>query len=79
MKQSRKDFFEQFGPEARQILEELLEKYSDHGDAQFVLPEVLKVPPLSSHGQIGDITRLFGGADQLRTAVADLQRFLYAA
>ena len=60
------------------ILEELLEKYSDHGDAQFVLPEVLKVPPLSSHGQIGDITRLFGGADQLRTAVADLQRFLYA-
>ena len=63
LKQSRKDFFEQFGVEARQILEELLEKYSEHGDAQFVLPEVLKVPPLSSHGQIGDITRLFDGAD----------------
>ena len=79
LKQSRKDFFEQFGTEARQILEELLEKYAEHGDAQFVLPEVLKVPPISSHGQIGDITLLFGGADQLRNAVADLQRFLYAA
>ncbi len=79
LKQSRKDFFDQFGLEARQILDELLEKYAEHGDAQFVLPEVLKVPPLCDHGQIGDITRLFGGPDQLRTAVADLQRYLYAA
>lgn len=79
LKQSRKDFFDQFGPEARQILEELLEKYAEHGDAQFVLPEVLKVPPLSNHGQIGDITRLFGGPEQLRRAVADLQKYLYAA
>lgn len=79
LKQSRPDFFDQFGPEARQILEELLEKYAEHGDAQFVLPEVLKVPPLSNHGQTEDIVRLFGGHEQLRNAVADLQRYLYAA
>ncbi len=79
LKQSRPDFFNQFGAEARQILEELLEKYAEHGDAQFVLPEVLKVPPLSNHGQIGDITRLFGGPEQLRHAVNELQRYLYAA
>ena len=79
LKQSRPGFFNQFGSEARQILEELLEKYAEHGDAQFVLPEVLKVPPLSNHGQIGDITRLFGGREQLRHAVAELQKYLYAA
>ncbi len=79
LRETRKDFFDQYGPEARQILDELLEKYADHGDAQFVLPDVLKVPPLSSHGQIGDIIRLFGGADRLRLAVAELQRCLYAA
>jgi type I restriction enzyme R subunit len=79
LKQTRKDFFDQFGPEARQVLEELLEKYAEHGDAQFVLPEVLKVPPISNHGQISDITRLFGGPEQLRHAVTELQRYLYAA
>ncbi len=79
LRESRKDFFDRFSPEARNILEELLEKYADHGDAQFVLPDVLKIPPISDHGQVGDIVRLFGGAEQLRNAVNDLQRYLYAA
>ncbi len=79
LKQNRPDFFARYGPEARQLLEELLEKYAEHGDAQFVLPDVLKVPPLSNHGQIGDIIRLFGGPEQLRTAVHELQHYLYAA
>jgi len=79
LRRTRPDFFQRFGPEARQILDELLEKYADHGDAQFVLPDVLKVPPLSAHGQISDIIRLFGGAEQLRAAVNELQSHLYAA
>ena len=73
VKMERKDFFERFSPEAREILDELLEKYADHGDAQFVLPDVLRVPPISTHGQPAEIIRLFGGADHLRTAVNDLQ------
>ena len=56
-----------------------MEKYAEHGDAQFLLPDVLKVPPLSSHGKVADIVRLFGNADKLRDAVAELQRALYAA
>lgn len=79
LKESRPDFFGRYGPEARQILEDLLEKYAVYGDAQFVLPDVLKVPPLSDHGQIADIVRLFGGADRLREAVDELQQHLYAA
>jgi type I restriction enzyme R subunit len=38
LKQTRPDFFAHYTPEARQVLEELLEKYAEHGDAQFVLP-----------------------------------------
>jgi type I restriction enzyme R subunit len=79
LRESHPDFFGRYGPEARQILEDLLEKYAVYGDAQFVLPDVLKVPPLSAHGQVGDIVRLFGGPDQLRNAVNELQRHLYAA
>ncbi|MDP1859517.1 MAG: type I restriction-modification enzyme R subunit C-terminal domain-containing protein, partial [Gemmatimonadaceae bacterium] len=79
MRSEKKDFFDRFAPEAREILHELLEKYAEHGDAQFVLPDVLRVPPISRHGQVGEIVQLFGGADALREAVTDLQRHLYAA
>jgi type I restriction enzyme R subunit len=77
--ETRKDFFDRYGPEARQLLEELVEKYAEHGDAQFVLPDVLYVPPISRHGTVAEITKLFGGADQLRAAVTELQAQLYAA
>jgi type I restriction enzyme R subunit len=79
LKQERKDFFEKYSPEARQILCELLEKYAQHGDAQFVLPDVLHVPPISEHGKPGEIIRLFGGPESLRQAVNDLQVILYGS
>ncbi len=73
------ELFAQYAPEAREILGELLEKYAEYGDAQFVLPDVLKVPPISNHGQVSEIIKLFGGADRLRAAVSELQGHLYAA
>jgi type I restriction enzyme R subunit len=79
LRSEHKDFFDHYGPEAKAILEELLEKYALHGDAQFTLPEVLKVPPISQHGQVGDIINIFGGLDRLREAVNEMQRRLYAA
>jgi type I restriction enzyme R subunit len=79
LKSERKDFFEQYGPKARQILEELLEKYADHGAAQFTLPEVLEVPPLNRYGNVIEIARLFGGERKLREAIEHLQTILYAA
>lgn len=78
LRSSRKEFFARFSPEAREILDELLDKYAEHGDGQFSLPHVLKVPPISKHGQVGDIIRLFGGARPLREAVTQLQEHLYA-
>lgn len=78
LKSERKDFFDQYGPEARQILE-VLEKYADDGNAQIVLPDVLHVPPLSGHGTVREISAAFGGPDKLRQAVTDLQNLLYAA
>jgi type I restriction enzyme R subunit len=79
LRSERKDFFERFGPDARAILDELLEKYAEHGAAQFVIPDVLKVPPVSTHGNVSEIIHIFGGADRLRAAVTELQNLLYAA
>ncbi len=41
------------------------------------LPDVLKVPPISQHGNVNEIIGKFGGADQLRSAVNQLQSLLY--
>ena len=79
LRRERKDFFEQFGPKAKQILESLLEKYAEHGAAQFEIPDVLKVPPISGQGNVVEIVDLFGGPDKLRRAVLELQRMLYVA
>jgi len=79
LKHDRKDFFEQYGGEAQAILNELLEKYAEHGDAQFLLPDVLRVPPISTHGQPAEIIQIFGGPEKLRQAVTDLQGLLYGA
>ena len=52
---------------------------AERGAAQFVLLDVLKVPPVSEHGQVGDIVKVFGGAEKLREAVSQLQTLFYAA
>ena len=79
LKRQQTAFFNYFGPEAREILNDLLEKYAADGELQFTLPDVLKVPPISRHGNVNEIIGKFGGADQLRSAVNQLQSLLYAA
>jgi type I restriction enzyme R subunit len=79
VKKEERSFFEQYGPEARAILGELLEKYAEHGTAQFLIPDVLKVPPISERGNVIEIAVLFGGPEKLKQAVSELQALLYAA
>ena len=79
VKKDEKSFFEKYAPEARVILSELLEKYAEHGTAQFVIPDVLKVPPISARGNVIEISKLFGGPEKLREAVSELQALLYVA
>lgn len=64
--------------EAIGVLDALLDKYVDAGLQQFTLPDILKVPPISSLGSVTDIIRFFGGtAEGLRLAVNRLQELLY--
>jgi type I restriction enzyme R subunit len=79
LKKQETAFFKYFAPEAREILNDLLEKYAVDGELQFTLPDVLKLPPISQHGSVAEIAQLFGGFDQLGNAVNKLQSLLYAA
>lgn len=77
VKKKQAAMFNYLQPEAQEILNELLEKYAADGELQFTLPDVLKLPPISRHGTVGEIVGVFGGPDELRSAVNQLQELLY--
>jgi type I restriction enzyme R subunit len=79
LRKEKKDFFDQYAPEARAVLIEMLDKYVEYGTAQFQMPDILHVPPISERGTVPEIASFFGGAEKLRAAVAQLQSLLYAA
>lgn len=72
-------FFNQFAAKAREVLTLLLDKYTDYGETQFALRDMLRVDPFTQYGTINEIARLFGGAEKLKSAVDELQNLLYAA
>ena len=78
MKNDPSVFLGKYGKEAREILSAMLDKYADHGTDQFAIPDILEVPPISQYGNVMEIANYFGGVEQLRTAVNDMQRLLYA-
>jgi type I restriction enzyme R subunit len=79
LRTDRRSFFEVFAPEARTVLEDLLDKYAEHGISQLDDLRVLEVPPLDRHGSVVDIASRFGGSEKLRSAIADMEELLYAA
>lgn len=79
LRRDRREFFGRYGPGAREVLDEMLNKYIEFGTAEFQLPEILKVPPLSERGTVLEIAGLFGGPEQMRDAVNEMQALLYAA
>lgn len=73
------DLFDRFGPDARAILDALLDRYASGGAEELALPQALKVQPVASFGNPSEISRRFGGPQALREAVAELNLTLYAA
>ena len=78
VKKQQAAFFTYFKPEAREILNDLLEKYAADGELQFTLPDVLQIPPITRHGNVAEISQRFGGLEALGNAVTRLQALLYA-
>jgi len=78
VRNERKDFWDRYTPEARSVLNDLLDKYTDHGVTQLDDLQILEVPPLSERGTPVEIAGLFGGPAQLRQAVTELQALIYS-
>jgi type I site-specific restriction endonuclease len=73
------DFFSRYKPEARDMLDVLLEKYIDGEAADISDTELFKVPPLGDQGTFIELAAPFGGGSNVRSTLKELQQLLYSA
>jgi type I restriction enzyme R subunit len=75
----KRDYFSRYGEQARQVLENLLEKYADEGIEDIEDLNVLKVAPFTEIGTPVEIIQAFGGRDSYLDALQRLSVELYRA
>ncbi len=74
----QRDFLESFAPEARKVLNKLLEQYAVRGADELDV-SALKSQAYGSLGTVVEIADRFGGSDSLRSAIDKLSELIYAS
>jgi type I restriction enzyme R subunit len=81
---SKPGYFEKYGEAARKVLDALVTKFADDGyatldkvldDGQLV--NFLSAPPFDQFGRPLEVVRAFGGKEQFRQAMRELQEVIY--
>ena len=73
----KRDVFTKYGPQARAVLEALLQKYQDQGLIDLGDPRILQIPPLDTMGTPVQLIKEFGTRADFMFAVQELQSALY--
>ncbi len=73
----KRDVFTKYGPQARAVLDALLEKYRDEGVLNLDDANVLRIAPFSAMGSVVQLIKAFGGKEAFEQAVHELQDALY--
>lgn len=74
----KRNYFAKYEGKAREVLEALLDKYSDQGVLNLEDPNILTLNPFASIGTPVKIIKLFGGMDGYKQAINELEKQLYA-
>ena len=76
----KRNYFSKYSKQAAEILNILLDKYSETGIDDLENLDVLKVNPINQYGtQIYIINKIFGGKAKYLAVIRDLEREIYAA
>jgi len=73
----KRDVFTKYGPQARAVLEALLQKYQDQGVIDLGDPRILQIPPLDTMGTPVQLIKEFGTRADFMFAVQELQSAIY--
>lgn len=77
LKKNKPDFFAHYSERAKDVLNLILEKYVDYGLNQ-IRPDIISVEPIAQQGNPIEIVNEFGGMDEFKKAISELQTLLYA-
>ena len=77
LKKNKPDFFAHYSERAKEVLNLILEKYVDYGLNQ-IRPDIISVEPIAQQGNPIEIINEFGGIDEFKKAINELQTLLYA-
>lgn len=73
----KRDFLHRYSGVAREVIEDLLDKYADDGIAEIEKTEILKLDPFRKIGKPARIAKLFGGRKGYLQALKDLENEIY--
>ncbi|WP_028665381.1 EcoAI/FtnUII family type I restriction enzme subunit R [Runella zeae] len=73
----KRNYFTKYGPQAKKVLETLLDKYADEGIQNIESMDILKVKPLTDFGSPVEIIREFGNKAEYLKAIKELENELY--
>lgn len=73
----KRDFISKYSGTAREVIEALLDMYSNEGIYQIEDTQVLKLDPFIRMGKPAAIVKLFGGKDGYMQAVRELEQEIY--
>jgi type I restriction enzyme R subunit len=71
-------YWDKYGKQAREVINALLDKYSDEGIENLEDAEVLRVVPLNKFGRPLEIMKLFGGKEGYKKMVREVEARIYA-
>ena len=73
----KRNYFTKYGEQAKKVMENLLDKYSDESIDDIESMEVLKVQPFTEFGSPMEIVSTFGGKNNYLKAINELEQELY--
>lgn len=73
----KRNYFAKYGEQARQVLEALLDKYSEQGILNMENIDILELNPFAQIGTPVKIVKIFGGKQKYLEAIAELEQQLY--
>lgn len=75
----KSSYFKQYSKQAREILEIILDKYSESGVVDIENANILKVNPISDYGtQVHIVNSIFGGMQNYISAIRAMENAIYA-
>jgi type I restriction enzyme R subunit len=73
----QREFIEKYGPSAREVILELVDRYKIAGIDEITDPRVFRTPPFDKMGALKGVIEIFGGLEPLKEVIQDIEKGLY--